>query len=219
MKIVFVGAGATAVTTAQLLLKHGHEVVIIDRDEERIRHVSSHLDCGFLLGDGTRPDILKQAEPASTDILLCLTDMDQENILASLVGRALQIPRIITKLEDPEFETVATALGLETVVVPVRTVGRRLADLVEGRDTLELSGLIKNDARLFSVLVQPAQAGRIEDLDLPETARVVWLYRDGRLLFTEPNPKLEPGDEIVILARQDVADEIHARLLSPAKAT
>lgn len=212
MKIVFVGAGTTSVTTAQLLLKHGHEVIIIDRDENRIREVSGDLDCGFLVGDGTRPDLLKQADPEHTDLLLCLTDQDQENILASLIGKTLGIARVVTKLEDPEFETVATALDLETVVVPVRTVARSLSDLVEGKDSLQLSSLLKDDVRLFSVLVQKDQVGPIERLDLPDDARVVWLYRDGRLIFSEPTQKLEVGDEIVILARRDVAETVRNHL-------
>ncbi len=214
MRIVFIGAGATAVTTAQLLIEHGHEVVIIERDEARIRTVQEHLDCGFLHGDGTRPDVLRQADPESTDVLLCLADMDQENVLASLVGRALKIPRVITKLEDPEFEAVATALELETVVVPVRTVGRRLADMVEGKDTLELSSLLKDDARLFSVIVQPHQAGPVEGLGLPDEARVVWLYRNGRLYFATPGTDLRAGDEAVILTRNGLAGELHERLLA-----
>ncbi len=219
MRILFVGAGATAVTTAQQLLEHGHEVVIIEKNENRIREVSENLDCGFLCGDGTRPHILRQADPEATDILLCLTDMDQENILASLVGQALKIPHVITKLENPEFEAVATALGLETIAVPVRTVSRRLADMVEGKETLELSSLIKDDARLFSILVQPHQAGLVRQLGLPEEAMIVWLYRNGKLKFSDPDMKLKEGDEAVILTRDDIASEVHDYLIAPPEMT
>lgn len=190
----------------------GHEVVIIEKDEARIQEVSEQLDCGYLHADGARPHVLKQADPQAIDTLLCLADMDQENILASLVGRILNIPHIITKLEDPEFETVATALGLETVVVPVRTMGRRLADLVEGKVTPELSGVIKGEARLLSFIVQPHQAGPVQDLDLPQETQVVWIYRDGRLRFGAPDLELEPGDEVVVLTRDEIADAVQDRL-------
>lgn len=214
MRVVFIGAGATAITTAQLLVEHGHEVVIIEKDEARIREASEQLDCGYLHGDGTRPHVLKQADPQAIDTLLCLTDMDQENILASLVGRTLNIPHVVTKLEDPEFETVATALGLETVVVPVRTMGRRLADLVEGKGAPELSGVVKGEARLLSFIVQPHQAGPVQDLDLPQASQVVWLYRNGRLEFSAPELRLEPGDEVVVLTRDEIADAVRESLAS-----
>lgn len=213
MKIVFIGAGATTVMTAQLLIEQGHEVVIIEKDETRIRELADDLDCGFLHGDGTRPDVLKQADPKSIDVLLCLADMDQDNILASLVGRALKIPHVITKLALAEFETVATALELETVVLPVRTVSRRLAEMVEGRDTLELSNLIKEDARLFSILVQENQVGPAQRLALPKDARIVWLYRQGKLHFNSPDLVLKEGDEVVILSHSDIADDVYHQLM------
>lgn len=213
MRIVFIGAGATTVTTAQLLIEQGHEVVIIEKDETRIRELTDQLDCGFLHGDGTRPDVLKQADPEATDVLLCLADMDQENILGSLVGHALKVPRVITKLESPEFESVATALELETVVLPVHTVSRRLAEMIEGKDTLELSSLIREDARLFSILVQPDQAGSVQQLELPEGARIVWLYRQDKLHFNTPDLVLKEGDEVVILSHSDIASEVYNKLM------
>jgi len=215
MRIVFLGAGSTTVATALLLINHHHEVIIVEKCEARIRELSEHLDCGFLHGDGTRPDVLKQTNPETIDIMLCLAGMDQENILASLVGRTLKIPRIITKLEDPEFEAVAEALGLETVVVPLRTVSRHLADLVEGRDSLELSALIKDDVRLFGFVVQAPQQGSIDKLNLPEDARITWLYRNGQIMFAEPTLNLQEGDEVVVLARSEIAATLHGRLTAP----
>ncbi|MEJ2652537.1 MAG: NAD-binding protein [Gammaproteobacteria bacterium] len=63
MRIVFVGAGSVAVMTAAMLVKRGHEVVIVESDKQRIDELSTHLDCGFVHGDGSTPAILKETKP------------------------------------------------------------------------------------------------------------------------------------------------------------
>lgn len=215
MRVVFVGASATNVACARLLIKRRHEVIIIERDQQRVQELSQELDCGFICGDGTYPHILEEASPESTDVLICTTGVDQNNILASLVGKTLNIGRVFTTLEDPEFEKVALALGLTEILVPVRTIGRYLADAVEGRDILQLATLLKGDAYLFSVAVPAAWTGSLSRLPLPEKeARPVWLYRGEKLLFADPELELQEGDELVILAQDSqVAARIRQDLL------
>jgi len=128
MRAVFIGAGALALATARLLREKGEEVVIIEQDKERIDGLNEEIDCGFLHGDGSKPAILREANPEGTDVLFALTGNDQANILASLVGRSLGFKRVVTKIDDPELEHVCKELGLEDVIVPSRTIGRFLAE-------------------------------------------------------------------------------------------
>lgn len=214
MRIVFVGAGSTTVATARLLIQKGHDVVIIESDEGRIKELSGELDCGFIHGDGTRPDILREADTEATDVLLCLTAMDQENIITSLVGQVEKIPHIITKLEDPQFEKVATALGLESIVLPAQAVARYLLDIIEAHDTLEISSVMKGDARVFSFIVNANQAGALAELGLPDAARAICLYRGGKLCFVERDSEVREGDEVVVLTHNDVAADLRKRLVS-----
>ncbi|GAB6068410.1 TrkA family potassium uptake protein [Methylothermus subterraneus] len=215
MRVVFVGASATNVACARLLIKRRHEVIVIERDPKRIEELSQELDCGFILGDGTHPHILEETSPEAVDAMVCTTGVDQNNILASLVGQTLKVKRVFTTLENPEFEKVALALGLTEILVPVRTIGRYLADAIEGRDVLQLATLLKGDAYLFSVAVPAKWEGSVARLPLPaKDARLVWVYREEKLLFADPELELKEGDELVILARDSqVADAIRHSLL------
>lgn len=199
MRIVFVGTNATAIATARRLLKHGHDVVIVERDADRIRELSDSLSCGFIQGDGTKPAILREADPKESEILFCLTDNDQTNILASLVGRTLGYRRVVTKIEDPEYEHLCIELGLEEMIIPTRAISRYLLDMVSGQDTFEISAVIKNDVRVFSFVAHDEDVGLIKELKLPADSRAVLLYRGDKFEFIDDNTKLAPGDEVVIL--------------------
>jgi trk system potassium uptake protein TrkA len=132
MRLVILGATSLAVTTAQLLIKAGHQVVIIDHDPERIKELDPQLDCGFLQGDGSKPDVLKEADPGNTDILFCVTNHDQTNIIASLIGKSLGVPRVVTLIEDASFLPICDELGLKDTLIPVRTISEQLAGLAAG---------------------------------------------------------------------------------------
>ncbi len=199
MRVVFIGAGALTVSTARLLVTRGHEVVIVERDKTLIESLSGDIDCGFIHGDGSKPAILREVDPAHSDVLMCLTGSDQTNILASLVGRSLGFSRVVTKIDDPEFEHVCVELHLEDTIVPSRTIGGHLADICEGRNPLGLSVMIRDEARLLSFVAPKDVAGSVAELTLPEQTRVVCLYRDNQLLIPDPETRLKAGDEVVVI--------------------
>lgn len=199
MRIVFVGGSSVAVAAARILVERRHEVVLIDGDREKLAKLGESLDVGLLHGDGTRPDVLRDADPAGTDCLFCLTESDQCNLIASLVGRSLGYRRVVTRIEDAEFEHIALELGLEDTVVPARTIGRHLADMVEGSDSLELSAAIKGDARVFVFVAREDDEGSADALGLPDTARATHLYRGERFLLIDPATKIAAGDEVVVI--------------------
>ncbi len=215
MRAVFIGASTLAVATARLLLTRGHEVVVIERDKERIEALTDDLDCGYIHGDGSKPAILREADPEHTDLLFCLTGSDQANIIASLVGRSLGFPRVVTKIDDPAFEHICIELGLEDTIIPARTIGQHLADIAEGRDPLELSTMIREEARAFSFVVGAADAVRVDELDLPAQTRLVCIYRGGKLLIPDGTAALREDDEVVLITHRDNLDRLKARVRSP----
>ena len=211
MRAVFIGAGSLTVMAARLLLGRDHEVIIIEKDKDTIDELSSELDCGFIHGDGGKPAILREVSPKDTDVLFCLTSSDQANILASLVGRSLGFERVITKIEDPEYEHICIELGLENTIIPSRTIGRYLADMLEGQDPLQLSTMIRDEARTFSFVVREEGGNTIEELELPGDSRVISIYRGEKLILPDTETKLKKDDEVVIITRRDNLEELHER--------
>lgn len=211
MRVVMVGATAPALAAARMLIDRGHEVILIEEDEATIEHLSDELDCGFLHGDGTDPAVLKEADPEGSDALFCLTDHDQTNVLASLVGRALGFDEVITSVADPSFEEICGTLGLEGTVVPSRTIGRYLADLVEGLDVLELRTVMRGEARFFSFQAGDDDIGTVADLELPDGAKVICLYRGDEFRLAEAASEIRAGDEVVILTYRKNLSELEER--------
>lgn len=214
MRIVFIGASRLTLHTARLLLEDHHDVVIIERDAECIKTVSAELACGVLHGDGSTPAILREADPAGSDYLFCLTDNDQTNIIASLVGRSLGFTHVVTRVDAPEFEHISLELGLENIIIPSRAISRQLRAMVHGETPLSISPLIKNDAALFSFVATEDDALPVEDLALPNDSRVIIVYREDRFIPADAKTTLKKGDEAVILCHSDRLEELRQRWAS-----
>jgi trk system potassium uptake protein TrkA len=199
MRTVFLGAGKVSIGTAKALIKKGHEVVIIESDKAKIDELSEEMDCSFLQGDGSQPNLLREVNPAQTDVLYCLTDNDQANVIASLVGRSLGFKRIVTSIGDPQFESICHELGLKDTIIPSRTISRYLEDMVGGTENVELSTVLKDEARFFTFTAEEENAVPIKELKLPAEARAVCYYREGRFALADEGTKLQKGDEVVVL--------------------
>jgi trk system potassium uptake protein TrkA len=211
MRAVFIGINPYTLATARAALAHGDEVVIVERDRARIDELAQEVDCGFIHGDGTHPQILKECGPKEPDFLFCLTDSDQTNIIASLVGRSLGFGRVLTRIDDPQFERICTELGLVDTIVPSQTIGRHLADLLHGRNPLEISSLIKDDARVFSFVAGKDEAGKVADLKLPAQTGVICLYRDGHFRAAEEATEVKADDEVVLITHVDQLPKLQER--------
>jgi trk system potassium uptake protein TrkA len=211
MRLAFIGTNPLTLTTAEMLLEQDHEVVLIERDKARIEALSERLDCGFLLGDGTEPDVLRDAEPENTDVLFCLLESDQTNIIASLVGRSLGFGRVVPRIANPQFQRICNELGLENTVLPNRAVASHLVDLLQGQKSLEMSSLIRGDAEVFSFVVDGEKAGSLETFELPKDTRIICLYRDDEFTLPEHVSELRPGDEVILVTHRDRLPELKER--------
>jgi trk system potassium uptake protein TrkA len=211
MRFVFIGAGAVTKHTAEILIKGGHEVVIVETDKERIDQLRETFDCGFVHGDGGTPDILRETDPGKTDFLFCLTGNDQTNIIASLVGRSLGFKQVITQINNPQYEHICMELGLKDTIVPARTIARYLADMSAGHHALDLSAIIKGDARVFSWVIGAQDEGPLADLELPNETRVICCYREEKFTLPTPEDRLRAGDELVVITHSRNLPELDKR--------
>ena len=211
MRAVFIGAGDLTCMTAQQLLKTGFDVVIVEKDKARIDELSPDLGAGFIHGDGSKPTILREADPTATDFLFCLTGNDQYNIITSLVGRSLGFKRVVTRIEDPAYEHICLELGLKDVIVPDFTIARHLADMCAGHNPLEVSAVIKGEARIFSFVTREEDEGPVNEMNLPAGSRVMFLYRKEKFILPDADTTLRKDDEVVIITHSKHLSELEER--------
>ena len=211
MRTAFIGSNSLTLATASLLLADGHEVIIVERDRNRIDELAERLDAGFIHGDGTAPDVLRDVDPENTGVLFCLLESDQTNLLAALIGRSLGFERVVPKVDQRQFQHIADELGLQDTVLPNQAVAMHLKDLLVGQKSLALSSVIRDDAAVFNFVAGAEETVPVDELDLPKRTRVVCVYRNERFRLPQEVRRIKEGDEVILICARDDLEALTER--------
>lgn len=134
MRILLVGDGKIGHKLAETLTKEGHDVVIIDKDEEVLQHCEDTLDVMCIQGNGANAKTLIEADVATADIVISATASDETNMLCCLVAKRLGAKYTIARIRDPEYNESLTLLqrelGIDLTVNPERTTATEISRLL-----------------------------------------------------------------------------------------
>ncbi len=154
MRIVIIGDGKVGHTLATQLIKEGHELTIIDRNEKVLQRSMDELDALLIQGNGVSANTLTEAEAQSADIVIAVTISDEINMLCSLTAKKLGAQYTISRIRDPEYMKslpfLMKELSIDYVINPERTTA------------LEISRILRYP---FSGNVETFARGRVEMMD------------------------------------------------------
>jgi trk system potassium uptake protein TrkA len=89
MNILVLGAGEVGFHIAMRLATEGHDVAVVDCNEERIQRVSDTMDVRTVMGNAAHPSVLRSAGAENADLLIAATASDETNMLACQVAHSL----------------------------------------------------------------------------------------------------------------------------------
>ncbi|MFL5778871.1 MAG: potassium channel family protein [Chloroflexota bacterium] len=116
MNIFIVGCGRVGASVAEAYDRAGDHVVVIDLVTRAFDRLPSDFHGEAIRGDGTDEDVLRRAGAEDADLLLALTEGDNRNVMAAqLAIEALNISRVIAKINDPLRAQAYAELGIATL--------------------------------------------------------------------------------------------------------
>lgn len=215
MRVVIVGASPLGRALAGKLVDASHDVVMIDRNAEKLDALGGRLDCGLIEGDGTLPSILREAGGDEPDALLALTNSDEDNILCAVVGRSVGYQRVIPQIIQSELCAICEELTLEDVITPHETVAADLLDTIEDRKGAEASAHLTGALRLAEYNISASMTGKdATEIDLGTDASVIAVKRGDEEMLARAAGQLRESDVLVIVLQRDKAEEIAQHLKS-----
>ncbi len=116
MHVIIVGCGRVGSTLAQQLIQSGHQVTIVDLNQDAFLRLGSDFQGTLVLGTGIDEDVLRKAGIENADAFVAVTNRDNTNAMASQIAKEIfHVPRVIARLYDPIREETYRTLGLDTV--------------------------------------------------------------------------------------------------------
>ena len=121
------GYGRVGREVARVLQQRGEQVLVIDRDPDRLEQ--AHEDaCSVLLGDATEEERLSEARVEHAHVLIAASESDANNTFITLTAKALN-PNllIVARAGSASGEQRLKTAGADRVISPHRIAGSRMA--------------------------------------------------------------------------------------------
>ena len=116
MRILVVGDGKVGHTVAEQLTREGHDVVIIDKNEDVLQRCEDTLDVLCIRGNGANARTLLDAGVEKVDFVVAATASDETNMLCCLIAKRLGARYTIARIRDPEYNESLSLLQRETSI-------------------------------------------------------------------------------------------------------
>jgi trk system potassium uptake protein TrkA len=207
MKVAIAGAGAVGRSIARELLENDHEVLLIDKDPGKVMP-SRIPDAEWVLADACEVESLEEAKLEEYEVVVGATGDDKVNLVVSLLAKTeFSVRRVVARINHPANEWLFTeAWGVDVAVSTPRVLAALVEEAVEVGDVVRLFSFRQGQANLVEVTLTDAApcTGRpVRDLALPADAALVAIVRGARVIVPTPEEPLEPGDELLFVARPE----------------
>jgi trk system potassium uptake protein TrkA len=206
--VVVAGGGRVGHRVARHFADRGRRVTVIDTDPGA--SASTVGDVEYVMGDATKPSVLREALTEDTTVLGALTDREDTNLAVCMAASRLQPGiRTVARIEEEEGDEYTEYV--DEVYLPERASVKAAVNAITGSDVRTLEG-VTGDLELLDVRVDydaPAAGEVVEDA-LPEGSVVV-ARTDGHVAV-QHSTKLVAGRRYVVAADPDVADVVLRQL-------
>ncbi len=217
--VVIAGAGQTGSTVAQALEPFNVQVKIIEKSLKRAEELASRFPRWEILrGDATELALLQSERVDRAQFFLALSGQDERNLMASLLAKELEVPRILGLYDRAETLELCRHLGLNETFSPRLLAYKRIHEYITNNYRANLASLQGGAAQVIERRVLQGSApdgATLSALDLPRGVIVGAVERNGQVFVPKGSDKLEDGDLAIMFVRREELDKIHLLFPGP----
>jgi len=203
--VVIVGGGIVGEHLATMLEKERLSVKLIENDEDRCRTLAKKLSRTVIINDnGSDPSVLRNENVSMADVLICATENEEDNLLASLIGKHLGVSKVISRYSKREYEEIFGMSGIDASVGYYHVVANEIIkETVHNYEVMLL--LEKFSEEFFDLKVTAGSrivGKKIGEIDMPKMSAIALVVKEGKALIPSPEMVIEEGDKVFIYALQ-----------------
>ena len=204
MRILIIGAGQHGYYLAKHLKAAGHEIRLIDRHKQNCERLVNALDIRVFCGDGTEVETLAAAGAGKCDVLIAVTNHDENNLIACEIGKKqFGIQRTISKINNTKNISLMKRLGIDLVLDSTQIIADLIEREIDNSDVKLIADISNSDAIISEYTIPETwkhSGRRVMDLEIPENCVLIYIIRAGSLMIPRGSTILMAGDNVVALA-------------------
>lgn len=196
MYIIIAGCRKVGSNLAIILSQENHDVVVVDSDPDNFELLGSGFNGLTITGMPIDEDVLRSAGVDKADALAAVSNDDNMNVMISQVATNLfHVPRVITRVYDPEREIVFNKMGL-TTICPTTLAVEKIKDYLVSAEPHE-NHIFQGTGIVFRYTrANKSMTGK--SIKTINTENIFGIIRNGRFNLGSPDLRIEGSDTVVL---------------------
>jgi len=201
MYFIIAGLSSTGKNLAELLVKEGNEVLVLDSNEARCAEWATGSDAMVVVGDATQKSALEEARVKNADALVALTNDDSDNLMICMTAREMGARKVISLINDVAHVETFKQAGIGFQVKPYDIVAKHICQMI-------LQPYVKHflpfeRAEIFEIEIEEGMkcvGKRISEMGNPNGMKILVIERQGKYLSEDVT--IEPNDWLTLIVGQ-----------------
>ena len=219
MKIVVVGAGTVGRRVAEHLSKEEHDIIVVDKDEDRRRRVAEQMDVLAMRGSGTSTKVLKDVGADDADIFLAVTDSDEVNIVSCLIASEFSVKTKVARVRNPEYFTGSSALSpqklnIDLMINPEEEAAEEAVRLLKMSAATDIVEFEDGKIQLIGLKLDrnsPIVNRTLKDVGSSVPGLYFWVVainRAERTIIPSADDYLRINDQVFVMAESESIEDV-----------
>ncbi|MDD6811463.1 MAG: Trk system potassium transporter TrkA [Lachnospiraceae bacterium] len=158
MQIIIVGCGNVGSTLAEQLSSEGHNITVIDVDNQKLQTLVNSYDVMGVVGNGASFAVQKEAGVENAHLLIAVTGSDEVNLLCCLIakktGGCHTIARVRNPIYNMEIGYIKEELGLSMIINPEFAAAAEMGRLLKFPSALTIDTFTKGRVEVVKYRVE-----------------------------------------------------------------
>jgi trk system potassium uptake protein TrkA len=219
--VLVAGGGKVGANVTRMLLRGGHEVTLIEQHPIRVERLAEEFEHQVLLGDATELFVLERAGIARPPhVVVAATGDDEDNIVICQLARLRYgVENVVARVNDPRNQEHFDLLDIAPTVSATTAILALIEhEVPEHQELIHLLQLRRENLEIVEVVLEegsPAAGRRVDQLEMPEGARLLSVMRSGSAEIVVGSTELRAGDQVLAILEPGKEAELR-RVLLPA---
>lgn len=210
MKIIIVGVGKIGATLIESLESEGHDITVVDREQKVIDEISNIYDVMCVCGNGVDNDTLKEAQVATADLLISVTDSDEINMLICFIAKKMGASYTVARIRNPEFndkrmDQVKQYLDISLTINPELLAAQEIFNILKLPAAINIETFSRRNFEMVELIIkEDSNISGMSLIDLRKKYKANFLIcvvkRGEEIYIPDGNFVLKSGDRICITA-------------------
>lgn len=218
MYVIVVGGGKVGYYLTKTLLSEGFEVLLIEREPEKVETFIERFGAVVVAGDGAEASTLAAAGAARADVVIAVTGEDEDNlVICQMAKQKFHVGRTIARVNNPKNEQLFRTLGIDVTVSQTNYILHLIEQSIPEHSFVHLLSLRHEDLAIVDAKINhgsPVAHRAIGEIVLPPNCIIAAVSRGPQLIVPTATTELLPGDDVIAIAHRDREDDLRRLLVA-----